>query len=105
MNLASKITMLTKQDIDKLADLARLGLTDEEKAGLEKDLGSILGYVSELEKAQVSFSDQIVFSHQSVNSMRADSMPHESHAFTEALLTQAPKRQGDYLAVKAIIEK
>ena len=97
--------MLTKQNIDKLAELARLGLTDEEKAGLEKDLSSILGYVAELEKAQVTFADQIIFSHQSVNSMRADGEPHPTRAFTDAILEQAPERQGDLLAVKAIIEK
>ena len=97
--------MLSKQDIDKLAELCRLGLTDEEKAGLEKDLSAILGYVAELEKAQVTFSDQILFAHQSVNSMRDDGEPHGSGQFTEVLLAQAPKREGNYVAVKAIIEK
>ncbi len=97
--------MLSKQDIDKLATLARLGLTDEEKAGLEKDLSSILGYVGELENAQVSFSDQLIDPNLTINVMREDGEPHEALQFTEAILSNAPKRKGDYLAVKAIIEK
>ncbi len=97
--------MLTKQDIDKLAELCRLGLTDEEKAGLEKDLSSILGYVGELERAQVAFSDQLIDPNLTLNSMRADGEPHPTRHFTEAILANAPRRQGDYLSVKAIIEK
>lgn len=97
--------MLSKQELDKLATLARLGLSDAEKAGLEKDLSSILGYVSELEKAQVDFSDQLIDPNLSLNAMRDDNNPHPARLYTDALLANAPKRQGDYLVVKAIIEK
>ena len=97
--------MLSKQDIDKLATLARLGLSDEEKTGLEKDLTAILGYVSELEKATAGFSDQLIDPNLTVNAMREDREPHEPRVYTDALLANAPKRQGDYLVVKAIIEK
>ena len=97
--------MLSKQDIDKLALLARLGLSEEEKAGLQKDLSAILGYVGELEKATVSFSDQLVDPNLATNVMREDGEPHAARAYTEALLANDPKRQGDYLVVKAIIEE
>lgn len=97
--------MLSKSDIDKLAELCRLGLTDEEKASLEKDLSAILGSVAELEKVPGTFSDQLIDSHQSHNVMRADAEPHAARIYTEAILAQAPKRQGDYFVVKAILEK
>jgi len=97
--------MLSKSDIDKLAELARLGLADEEKAGLERDLSAILGYVDKLQEAKVEFTDELIDENLPVNAMREDGEPHESGLYTEALLAQAPKRKGDYLVVKAIIEK
>ena len=39
-----------KIDINKISKLARLNLTPGEKPKLEKDLESILGYVSKLDK-------------------------------------------------------
>jgi len=96
--------MLTKQDIDKLAELARLGLSDEEKAGLERDLSSILGYVSELEKAQVTFSDQLIDPNLTINTMRDDGDAHAPGLYTDALLANTPKRQGQYLSVKPILD-
>ena len=41
-------------DVDRLAKLARLALTDEEKTRFAKELSSILEYVSQIQKVDTS---------------------------------------------------
>lgn len=42
------------EDVDRLASLARLSLTDDERARLAHDLENILGYVESLRRVDVS---------------------------------------------------
>jgi aspartyl-tRNA(Asn)/glutamyl-tRNA(Gln) amidotransferase subunit C len=43
--------MISKKDLEKLAELARLDLNEKEEKKLLKDLGKILDYFEELKKA------------------------------------------------------
>jgi len=45
---------LTREDVLKLAQLARLQLTDDEVAEFQKELGEILQYVEQLNDVDVS---------------------------------------------------
>ncbi|HYC83347.1 MAG TPA: Asp-tRNA(Asn)/Glu-tRNA(Gln) amidotransferase subunit GatC [Candidatus Paceibacterota bacterium] len=92
--------MLTPQDIDNLAALGRLALSEDEKTAIAKDLESILGYVSELSNAPAGQAADV---YASTNVMREDGAPHEAGVHTEALLAEAPKREGGYLKVKQIL--
>lgn len=106
--------MLTRDDVNKLADLARIQLTDEEKDKLQKDMESILGYISELQKAPSSASATagkagLAESHEKsnyslLNVMREDGDENESGSFTEDILSGAPKRKGDFFVVKKILD-
>jgi aspartyl/glutamyl-tRNA(Asn/Gln) amidotransferase C subunit len=44
--------MISKDDINKLSELSRLAVKEEEKDKLLSDLEGILGYVAELERYQ-----------------------------------------------------
>ncbi len=46
--------MITPDDVKKLAELARLNLTDEEVARYTTELGSVLGYVEQLAEVDVT---------------------------------------------------
>ncbi len=92
--------MLTPQDVENLAALGRLALSPDEKVSIAKDLESILGYISELSDAPTG---EVADVYTSVNVMREDAAPHEAGIHTEALLAEAPKREGDYLKVKQIL--
>jgi aspartyl-tRNA(Asn)/glutamyl-tRNA(Gln) amidotransferase subunit C len=95
--------MISADDVRKLAALSRLALTDEEVAKFQGEITSILAYVDTIQK--VPLPDSVVPSpHLALeNVMRPDGEPHETGAFTEALLSQAPHREGDYLKVKKIL--
>ncbi|KKS16495.1 MAG: Aspartyl/glutamyl-tRNA(Asn/Gln) amidotransferase subunit C [Parcubacteria group bacterium GW2011_GWB1_41_6] len=45
--------MITKAEVEKLAHLARIELGEAEKKELQKELGSILDFVSKLKKTEV----------------------------------------------------
>lgn len=94
--------MITVEDIEKLAALSRLKLSEEEKAGLTKDMGAILAYVDQLKKVSVSLSDEPALGAVR-NALREDKVLHEPNAFTEALLSLAPKREGEYVKVKKVL--
>ncbi len=94
--------MIEVRDVEKLAELARIKLDDAEKQSLTKDIASILTYVDEIKKADV---DMETMPHVGVvhNVMRDDVVVERGGAEREALLAEAPDREGDFIAVKKII--
>jgi aspartyl/glutamyl-tRNA(Asn/Gln) amidotransferase, C subunit len=94
--------MITKQDVDNLAQLARLGLSEEEKADIQKDLESILGYVGEIASVKINDDAQgrvgII-----KNVMREDTDPYTEGAFTDKILEEAPNAEKGYIQVKKIL--
>jgi len=90
---------ITKEEVLKLAKLAQMEIGDDELLTMQRDLGAILGYVSVIEKADVS---GVTHSPPLVNVLREDSDPHESCLYTELLLNSAPRRVGSYVAVPQV---
>lgn len=98
--------MISREEIQKLAELARLKLTESEEISLQKDISNILEYVGQVSATAVS-GGGVSYTPLS-NVMRADSV-RDAHdplaAKREALLEALPRREGDYAAVRKIIEK
>lgn len=93
---------MKREDVEHLAKLARIQVTDTEADALAEDITSILGYVSEIEEiTNNSESEKKVGA--LFNVMREDENPHEAGMYTEDLLNLAPERDGQYVKVKKII--
>jgi aspartyl-tRNA(Asn)/glutamyl-tRNA(Gln) amidotransferase subunit C len=92
--------MIEIKDIEKLANLARISVDDGEKRQLQKDLESILGYVSELKNAPALTGE--VKEAYIKNIMRDDIDHFNSGEFSEVILAEAPDRADDYFKVKPI---
>jgi aspartyl-tRNA(Asn)/glutamyl-tRNA(Gln) amidotransferase subunit C len=86
--------MSGKVDIDKLALLARIKLTEKEKEKFQKEFEAILDYVSQLEKAETGkISDKdIILETGAKNITREDENPLK------------PAVGGDYVKVKHILK-
>jgi len=95
--------MITEQDIDKLATLARIALTSEEKQKFQKDLESILGYISELKDAPISEIVPSVDDYYLTNVMRADDEAFVAVQNAQRILAEAPKSDKDFFVVKKIL--
>jgi aspartyl-tRNA(Asn)/glutamyl-tRNA(Gln) amidotransferase subunit C len=90
------------KDVDHIALLARLGLSDAERASLREDLASILGYIGKLETLDTSGIEPTAHVIDLATPLRPDVVSNGDEA--EAMLSNAPDRDGTYLRVPKIIE-
>lgn len=94
--------MISREDIKKLAELARIKLTAKEEEGLEKDLRSILAYVEKLKEVDVSGVPEMTHAVEAKNIFRAD----EPEKREDILLAdQFPEEERGYLKVKGVFER
>jgi aspartyl/glutamyl-tRNA(Asn/Gln) amidotransferase C subunit len=89
-------------DVRALASLARLEVSDEELAMLEREIPDILKFVETIQNVPGKIT---ALSPESINVMRADDNPHEGGVYTEALLKAAPARVGNRVAVKQVLKR
>lgn len=94
--------MADKVDIAALATLARLEVSKEELAKLETELPAILAFVEQIQQAQAGDEAKAPVLR---NVMRADEQAIETGSYTETLLSAAPSREGDRVAVKQVISR
>ena len=94
---------LSRSDVEHVAHLARLGLTDEELTRLEGQLNHILDQYTILTELS---TDDIAPTAQTIeleNILRDDivrpSLP------VDAVLANAPARDGDFIVVPAILDE
>lgn len=94
--------MISREEIEKLAALSRIDISEDEKKKLGTDIESILGYVSEIQNV-VAQTETVAEKLPVRNVMRKDDEPHETGAYTNGLLNEAPARDGNYVRVKKIL--
>lgn len=94
---------VTADDVKKLANLARLDLTDPEIEKLRGEIDSIVAYIDTIQK--VPLPEGIAASpHLDLqNVMRTDGDPHETGLYTKDIVDQFPDKQGNALKVKKIL--
>jgi len=94
--------MLSPEDVQKVATLARLKLSEEELEQIGRQLGGILDYVAVLDEVDVSEVKPMAHVADVSNAFRADetrpSLPREES------LSNAPKTDGKYFLVPQILE-
>lgn len=93
--------MLTKDDVIKLATLARIKLTDEEVEKFQKDLSAIFDYIDALMQVVIDGVEEVSQVTGLVNVQRRDEAVLTSSR--EEILAQAPAVKDGYLKVKAIL--
>ncbi|MFA6459215.1 MAG: Asp-tRNA(Asn)/Glu-tRNA(Gln) amidotransferase subunit GatC [Candidatus Paceibacterota bacterium] len=96
--------MITVTELEHLATLARIKLTEEEKTSLTKEFDSILGYIDQLKKVPLSIENEGRMGTVK-NVTRSDETVDTSAEDRENLLNEAPTRVGDFIAVKKIFNE
>jgi aspartyl/glutamyl-tRNA(Asn/Gln) amidotransferase C subunit len=101
---------MNKDDVQKLAKLARIDVPDGEAESLSHEFESILKYVSEIKGAAGVTSAGSAAPNATRpsdfplrNVLRDDYNPHESVIYTDAILKQAPSSEKGYIKVKKIL--
>lgn len=100
--------MISKETIKKLADLARIEVSDSEQEELAKEIDAILGYVGQVSEIVGSVPPLNVRGGQGgdieeVNVFREDANPTPSGTYTDRILAEAPATEGGYIKVKKIL--
>ncbi len=97
--------MISREEVQKLAELARLQLADAEVESLQKDISNILDYVGQVSSVEGSGEKVTPLHH---NAMR-DDVPHADGAVMqgkrEALVAAFPMSEKGYNVVRKIIQK
>ena len=94
--------MISRDEVQHVARLARLHLTDEEAERMREQLDAILAYIDKLRELDVEGVEPTAHAVPLVNVMRDDvlapCLPQE------AALANAPDRAGEFFRVPRIIE-
>lgn len=96
--------MMKREDIEHLASLARIRLTDEELSKLETELSSIVEYVgvvSDIAASDADATPQVGVRH---NIFRDDEATNQPEQFTKDIMAEMPKTDGRFLSVKKILQ-
>ncbi len=91
--------MISKEEVEHIAKLARLELTEKEIEKMQKDLSAILDYFDLLKKAPKV--DKANLENNDLRATRKDEVI-SSHDMADELIAAAPDKNDDYIKVKAI---
>lgn len=94
---------ITKDEVEHIAHLARLGLTEEEKEKFAQQLSSILDYVEQLKEVDTEGVEPTAQVTGLENIFRSDEI-EDSDEIRDKLLKQAPAIEDDLIKTKAVFE-
>ncbi len=97
------MSKLTREEVLKLAVLARLKLSDEEVEKYSDDLGTIMDYFKILDEADISGLEPTSQVTGLVNQFRADVVSANQVASPDELLKITPDSKDRYVKVKRMI--
>ncbi len=95
---------ISKKDVEHVARLARLALTEDEKERYTSQLGAILTYIETLNQLKTDHVPPATHALPLANVWRKDSPEVHVLATQEELLMNAPEREGPFFKVKKVID-
>jgi aspartyl-tRNA(Asn)/glutamyl-tRNA(Gln) amidotransferase subunit C len=95
---------LSKQDIEHIAKLARLKLTDEELERYGSQLSGVLAYIDQLKEVDTEGVEPTAQVTGLVNALREDEDVDWDRTEIESALKQAPELEGGQVKVRRVLE-
>jgi aspartyl-tRNA(Asn)/glutamyl-tRNA(Gln) amidotransferase subunit C len=96
---------ITEKEIEHIAGLARIKLTEKEKDKMTKELGAILGYIDKLKEVNTEGVEPVAHITGLTDIFRKDDNPREPDSENKKrLLEQAPSEKNGYVKVKSVFE-
>jgi aspartyl-tRNA(Asn)/glutamyl-tRNA(Gln) amidotransferase subunit C len=95
--------MISKEEIKKLAELARIEIKEEELGELQTEIETILDYVGQVKSITGEAASKTIEVGPLYNVWREDTSPNEPGAYSKELIAEFPEKDGNYLKVKKIL--
>lgn len=92
--------MITVKDVEHVAKLARLELTEDEKQKFAKQLGDVLKYVEQMNEVDTTGVKPMAHAFDVVNVMRDDKVVYEQTK--QELMKNAPEEENGFFRVPKI---
>lgn len=89
--------MINKKDVEHVANLARIKLSEDEKEKFTKQLGDIIKYVDQLNEVDTTGVEPMAHPYPLVNVVRDDVPTHKISR--EELLKNAPEEENSFFKV------
>lgn len=94
---------VTIPEVEKIAQLAKLKFSEEEKIKLQKDMNQVLGYIEQLNELVLTDVEPLENINETENVMREDEV--NPWLTTEEALKNAPAKTQKFFKVPKVMEK
>lgn len=94
---------ISRDDVEKIAQLARLDLSEGDIAKYQKELSAILGYVEIIDKADVKNVEPTAQTTGLSDVFREDKK-EPSELLRDEILANTPDKKDGYIKVKSVLE-
>ena len=94
---------ISKEEVEKLAHLARLEFSEEEKLSMKADMDKILGFVDKINELDLEGVEPLVYLNEDRNIMRADQVVQRIRK--EEALKNSPAKDSDYFRVPKVLKR
>jgi len=96
---------ISREDLRSLANLARIGLSEEEEARLGKDLDGILEYIGRLQNIDTTGIPEAASAPVHADAFRPDVVSECDEADHALILENFPASQSGFLKAPAVFER
>ena len=94
--------MLLKKEVQKIADLARIEITDQEAEKYLQELSDILGFVEKLNEADTENIEPVAHITGAKNEMREDRIIEANDDTKKRIISNFPEKKDRFYKVKAV---
>jgi aspartyl-tRNA(Asn)/glutamyl-tRNA(Gln) amidotransferase subunit C len=94
--------MLSKSEVEKIAQLSRIEITDDEAEKYSKELSDILGFVEKLNEANTEGIEPIAHITGAKNMTREDRVVEYSEDTKNGIIKNFPEKKDRFDKVKAV---
>jgi len=96
--------IMNTSDVQHLANLARIELSERELVSFTKEMSDILAYIGKVQSLVADEKDDQPDLGVRYNVFRKDVVTNEPDSYTESILAEMPAKQGRFLEVKKILQ-
>lgn len=98
-----KENKISTKEVEHIADLARIELSEAEKKEFAGQLSDVLGYVEQLKEVDTEGVKPVSQVTGSVNVLREDVIKGSDEKTRQGMISNFPDRDEDYVKVKQVI--